>query len=184
MYIVSHNLTRLFKWISNTANRKWRDRTNGKNVGKIKMWILCMDVIYGGRRGEGEWKREGGWRLWGSQVNIQRTFSVTYFESWDKRRQKTKSTYFANNQWLWIKFSFDSHKLRIYLAVWECRRSSRLEVFLGKGILKICNKFKGEHPCQSVSLNGCYWYRLVSTLCSCIWKGVNLHVVETKWEDK
>ena len=28
-------------------------------------------------------------------------------------------------------------------------RSSRREVFLGKGILKICNKFTGEHPCQS-----------------------------------
>ena len=25
------------------------------------------------------------------------------------------------------------------------------EVFLGKGILKICNKFTGEHPCQSVT---------------------------------
>ena len=59
---------RLFKWISNVTNRKWRDRTNEKNVGKIKMWILCMDVIYG----------ESG----GSQVNVQRTFSVTHFEFW------------------------------------------------------------------------------------------------------
>ena len=23
-------------------------------------------------------------------------------------------------------------------------------VFLGKGVLKICSKFTGEHPCQSV----------------------------------
>ena len=29
-------------------------------------------------------------------------------------------------------------------------RSSHLEVFLGKGVLKICNKFTGEHPCRSV----------------------------------
>ena len=29
-------------------------------------------------------------------------------------------------------------------------RSSRSEVFLGKDVLKICSKFTGEHPCQSV----------------------------------
>ena len=28
-------------------------------------------------------------------------------------------------------------------------RSSLSEVFLGKGVLKICSKFTGEHPCQS-----------------------------------
>ena len=29
-------------------------------------------------------------------------------------------------------------------------KSSRSKVFLGKGVLKICRKFTGEHPCQSV----------------------------------
>ena len=29
-------------------------------------------------------------------------------------------------------------------------RSSHSEVFLGKGVLKICSKFKGEHPRRSV----------------------------------
>ena len=29
-------------------------------------------------------------------------------------------------------------------------RSSRPEVFLKKGVLKICSKFTGEHPCRSV----------------------------------
>ena len=29
-------------------------------------------------------------------------------------------------------------------------RSSHPEVFLGKGILKICGKLTGEHPCRSV----------------------------------
>ena len=29
-------------------------------------------------------------------------------------------------------------------------RSSRPEVSLEKGVLKICSKFTGEHPCQSV----------------------------------
>ena len=28
--------------------------------------------------------------------------------------------------------------------------SSRPEVFLGKGVMKICNKFTREHPCRSV----------------------------------
>ena len=28
-------------------------------------------------------------------------------------------------------------------------RSSQPEVFLGKGVLKICSKFTGEHPCRS-----------------------------------
>ena len=29
-------------------------------------------------------------------------------------------------------------------------RNSRPKVFLGKGVLKICSKFTGEHPCWSV----------------------------------
>ena len=29
--------------------------------------------------------------------------------------------------------------------------SSRPEVFLTKGVLKICIKFTGEHPCRSVT---------------------------------
>ena len=33
-------------------------------------------------------------------------------------------------------------------------------------------------------LHGCFWYRLFNILSSCIWKGVNLHVVETEWETK
>ena len=93
----------------------------------------------------------------------------------------------------------------------ECSRTIRLEVFLGKVVLKICSKFKGEHPSKSefnilhfgmgvllyikfaactfsehiflrTPLDGCFWYRLFSTLSNRIWKGVNLHVVETKWE--
>ena len=31
-------------------------------------------------------------------------------------------------------------------------RSSHPEVFLGKGVLKICSKFTGEHPCQRAIL--------------------------------
>ena len=36
------------------------------------------------------------------------------------------------------------------IAPYDIPRSSRPDVFLGKGILKICSKFTGEHPCQSV----------------------------------
>ena len=32
----------------------------------------------------------------------------------------------------------------------DIRRSSHPEVFLGKGVLKICSKFTGEHQCRSV----------------------------------
>ena len=31
----------------------------------------------------------------------------------------------------------------------ESIRSSHPDVFLEKGVLKICSKFTGEHPCQS-----------------------------------
>ena len=43
---------------------------------------------------------------------------------------------------------------RIYFALVflfkKLFRSSQTEVFLRKGLLKICSKFTGEHPCQSV----------------------------------
>ena len=35
-----------------------------------------------------------------------------------------------------------------YMTSFE--RNSLTEVFLGKGVLKICSKFTGEHPCQGV----------------------------------
>ena len=37
----------------------------------------------------------------------------------------------------------------ILLQILICR-SNRPEVFLGKGALKICSKFTGEHPCRSL----------------------------------
>ena len=147
MYIVFYNLKRLFKWIFNTTNRKWRDRTNGKNVGKVKIRIFCIDVIYGvDGMGGAEWKGEGRGvhKLTSKEyfpspiLNFEsplaiihmcsmrnHCISIRYFQYekttyWWKqcieclnwKRQKTKGTYFANSQWLWIKFSFDSHKLK------------------------------------------------------------------------
>ena len=38
------------------------------------------------------------------------------------------------------------------LEIINSNRGSHLDVFLGKGVLKICSKFTGEHPCRSVIL--------------------------------
>ena len=57
-------------------------------------------------------------------------------------------------------------------------RSSRPEAFLEKGVLKICNKFAGEHPRQSaISFNfwaaasvsaGCHFLIAISEFLSCM----------------
>ena len=56
----------------------------------------------------------------------------------------------------WKKFAWSincseeiSEKLKIDTCNTGILRSSRREVFLRKGILEICNKFTGEHPCRS-----------------------------------
>ena len=36
-----------------------------------------------------------------------------------------------------------------YLSRKALHKSSRPEVFLGKGVLKICSKFTRDHPCRS-----------------------------------
>ena len=48
-------------------------------------------------------------------------------------------------------------------------RSSRPEVFLGKGVLKLSSKFTGEHPCQSIILVyfQLYWNHSFAWLFSC-----------------
>ena len=38
------------------------------------------------------------------------------------------------------------------------KESSHPEVFLKKGVLKVCCKFTGEHPCQSVRVQGAGWF--------------------------
>ena len=40
---------------------------------------------------------------------------------------------------------FTSHEQKIN------GRSRPSDVFLGKGVLKICSKFTGEHPCRSAT---------------------------------
>ena len=52
---------------------------------------------------------------------------------------------------LWSQLFVSQTLLVQYLTPLLCSiGSSPSEVFLGKVILKICSKFTGEHPCQSV----------------------------------
>ena len=58
------------------------------------------------------------------------------------------------------------------------------KLHFGMGVLlyiKFAACIFSEHIFLITPLDGCFWYRLFSTLSSCIWNGVNLHVVETKW---
>ena len=61
------------------------------------------------------------------------------------------------------------------------------KLHFGRGVLlyiKFAACIFSEHIFLRTPLDGCFWYRLFSTLPSCIWKGVYLHVMETKWEAK
>ena len=51
-----------------------------------------------------------------------------------------------------MTFQISKIRLNIKLAKFESQsnRSSHPEVFLEKGVLKICTKFTGEYPCRSV----------------------------------
>ena len=47
-------------------------------------------------------------------------------------------------------------------------RKSPSKVLLGKGVLKVCIKFTGEHPCRSVILiKQLHWYRTLAWVFSC-----------------
>ena len=55
----------------------------------------------------------------------------------------------------WIGTSIFSPKREYTTCLAICRttcKTSRPEVILAKGILKVCSKFTGEHPCRSVIL--------------------------------
>ena len=46
-------------------------------------------------------------------------------------------------------------------------RRRRPEVFLIKGVLKICSKFTGEHPCRSVISIKLHWHHTLAWVFSC-----------------
>ena len=60
-------------------------------------------------------------------------------------------------------------------------RSSHSAVFLRKGVLKVCSKFTGEHPCQSVISIKVLWNFIEITL----WHGCSpvnlLHIFRTRF---
>ena len=61
------------------------------------------------------------------------------------------------------------------------------KLYFGMGLLlyiKFAACIFSEDIFLRTPLDGCVWYRLLSTLSSCIWNGVNLHVMETKWGKK
>ena len=59
------------------------------------------------------------------------------------------STCFFNLKRLVNACEFNLHLVHIHK---ESCRSSRPEVFLRKGVLKICHKFTGKHPCKATFL--------------------------------
>ena len=85
---------------------------------------------------------------------------------------------------LWVSmYSFTNISLRPFIVVWadifktfpesafisSHYRSSPLEVFLGKGALKIRSKFTGEHPCWSATKVALqlYWSSASAWVFSC-----------------
>ena len=114
------------------------------------------------------------------------------------RRQKTKSTYFANNQWLWIKFNFDSQKINDLLGsegiqqkqpssgILRKRFAETMQQIYRRTPISKCEfnklhfrmgalmyvKFAAcifsEHIFLRNPLDGCSLHRLFCTLSSCI----------------
>ena len=61
---------------------------------------------------------------------------------------------------------------------------NKLHFSMGVLYIKFAACIFSESMFVGTPLDGCFWYRLISTLSICIWNGVNLHAVETKWEAK
>ena len=67
-------------------------------------------------------------------------------------RKRTVSAEFLTNGPKFLKTFYTKklYEIIVFCEVIDCIcRSSNTEVFLGKGVLKICSKFTGEHPCRS-----------------------------------
>ena len=86
----------------------------------------------------------------------------------EKCRKKNKKTKKKKNKKTKKKNKKRFRKLKglIIEFIIQHSRSSHPEVFLEKGVLKICSKFTGEHPCRSAisiklesnwkALDGCF----------------------------
>ena len=74
-------------------------------------------------------------------LRILTNLNIVNFHAHIDYLQLSQRSPFLQNKFYWISFWYK--RFRII-------RSSRAEVFLGNGVLKICSKFTGEHPCLSV----------------------------------
>ena len=79
-------------------------------------------------------------------IREKHSTSLSLTEQKKKKKNEAKSN--ANESFSWVKFSLCEHNKTKY--VYNKFRSSHPEVFLGKGVLKICRKSTWEHPCRSV----------------------------------
>ena len=79
-------------------------------------------------------------------------YVLTFMFSKESYRHKTYFLIFRGllrlTGWSW-EYEF-YHVLK---EMWT--RSSQPEMFLEKGVLKICSKFTGEHPCRTTLRHGC-----------------------------
>ena len=66
--------------------------------------------------------------------------------------------------WNWLLWMTLTTKLNYtYSPIWTFR-SSPLEVFLGKGVLKMCRKSKGEHLCNFIKVTLQHGFSPVNSL--------------------
>ena len=61
----------------------------------------------------------------------------------------TLNSTFPAKLWIQIRIQIQVQEYEYNYKYQDLFRSSHPEVFLGKGVLKIGNKFTGEHPCRS-----------------------------------
>ena len=57
--------------------------------------------------------------------------------------------YWTQASWFLLKITFLMNCLGFWVTITRTSTSSRPEVFLRKGVLKMYSKFTGEHPCRS-----------------------------------
>ena len=70
---------------------------------------------------------------------------------WSNRSDFTNLIYYKQKSCIWKYVFFVTSTISQSLlgqAMPNCR-SSQPELFLGKGVLNICSKFTGQHPCRS-----------------------------------
>ena len=61
--------------------------------------------------------------------------------------------YLSGKTQYWLTVHYEKHVLNIFenVVMFNLIRSTHSEVFLRKGVLKICSKFTGEHQCRSAT---------------------------------